>query len=86
LVWAVRRQEGAVRPDPVSHGRGHECRFRIWGSSDLRHWYNLDATRPHKKTAIVLDLGGWILPVITPDEPDKVIGILGRHGVDVAAG
>ena len=25
-------------------------------------------------------------PVITPDEPDKVIGILGRHGVDVAAG
>lgn len=56
-------------------------RYRIWGSSDLRHWYNLDRTRPRKKTAIVLDLGGWLRPVITPDEPDKVIEILKRHGV-----
>jgi hypothetical protein len=61
-------------------------RNRIWGSSDLRHWYNLDATRPRKKTAIVLDLGKWVRPVITPDEPEKVIEILRRHGVDVAAG
>jgi hypothetical protein len=61
-------------------------RYRIWGSSDLRRWYNLDATRPRKKTAIMLDLGGWIRPVITPEEPDKVIEILRRRGVDVAAG
>jgi hypothetical protein len=56
-------------------------RYRIWGSSDLRHWYNLDPTRPRKKTAIVLNLGKWLRPVITPDEPDKVIEILKRHGV-----
>jgi hypothetical protein len=61
-------------------------RFRSWGTSDLRHWYNLDATRPHKKIAIVLELGGWVRPVTTPDEPDKVIGILGWRGVGVAAG
>jgi hypothetical protein len=29
----------------------------------------------------VLDLGKWLRPVITPDEPDKVIEILKRRGV-----
>ncbi|HEX4724547.1 MAG TPA: hypothetical protein VH333_18655 [Pseudonocardiaceae bacterium] len=61
-------------------------RGRIWGSSDLRHWYNLDRTRPTKDTALVLDLGRRTQPVITPDNPDQVVAVLRKHGVDVSGG
>lgn len=54
-------------------------RWRIWGSGDLRHWFNLDASRPSKKTGIELDLGGYVRPCITPDEPDKVVALLEAH-------
>jgi hypothetical protein len=58
-------------------------RYRIWGSTDLRHWYNLDRTRPNKDTALILDVGHWSRPVITPDHPDQVVAVLRSHGVDV---
>jgi hypothetical protein len=57
--------------------------MRIWGSSDLRHWYNLDTARPDKVTALELDLGHWIRPVITPDDPDQVVAALRAHNVPV---
>jgi hypothetical protein len=54
-------------------------KWRIWGSSDFVHWWNLDTKRPGKATALVIDLGKRILPAITPDDPDAVEGILTEH-------
>ncbi|MGH9029920.1 MAG: hypothetical protein ACRDV4_09935 [Acidimicrobiales bacterium] len=51
-------------------------RLRIWGSGDFRHWWNLDTKRPSKSTAFVLDLGGRVLPTISPDDPQAVERIL----------
>ena len=51
-------------------------RWRIWGSSNRRHWWHLDWSRPHKDTALVLDLGTAVQPVITPDDPAQVAAII----------
>lgn len=49
---------------------------RVWGSGDLRHWAPLDLHRRRKETALALDLGRWMTPVITPDDPARVQAIL----------
>jgi hypothetical protein len=49
---------------------------RLWGSGDLRHWASLDLHRAQKEKALILDLGTWIKPVITPDDPDRVLALL----------
>ena len=51
-------------------------RWRLWGGGDLRHWWHFDPDRPRKQTALVLDLGRWVRPVITPDDPAAVVGII----------
>lgn len=51
-------------------------RWRIWGSGDFRHWWNLDPNRPGKRMALVLDVGRHIRPTITPDNPVAVEHIL----------
>ena len=51
-------------------------RWRIWGGSDPRYWFNLDPQRRHKASALVLQLGKTIRPVITPDDPSRVRSIL----------
>jgi hypothetical protein len=48
---------------------------RIWGGT-FTHWLNLDLKRPSKDKAIVLRLGRTVAPVITPDDPQAVVGIL----------
>jgi hypothetical protein len=53
--------------------------WRIWGSGDFVHWWNLDPGRPHKSVAFVLDVGRRIKPTITPDDPEAVERILGEH-------
>ncbi|HET9168393.1 MAG TPA: hypothetical protein VFN97_03120 [Actinospica sp.] len=56
-------------------------RWRIWGSGDFVHWWNLDRRRPGKDTALVLHLAGKrVLPTITPDDPDAVERILAGRG------
>jgi hypothetical protein len=65
-----------VRPCPPSRGR-------IWGSNDLIHWYNLDPHRGRKDTGLVIHAGRLFKPVITPDDPDRVVAALTRHGVTV---
>ena len=60
-------------------------RWRIWGSGDLRHWFHLDETRPKKRRALVLDLGGWVRPVLTPDDVDAFEKALKSNGVAVSA-
>jgi hypothetical protein len=45
-------------------------RWRIWGSGDLKHWWNLDLDRPRKTTALVIRTAAQrTLPTITPDDP-----------------
>jgi hypothetical protein len=54
-------------------------RWRIWGSGDFLHWWNLDTRRPEKDLALVIDLGHRVRPTITPDDPDAVERILAEH-------
>jgi hypothetical protein len=62
-------------------------KWRIWGSSDLLHWFNFDPKRPGKGAALVLYLDGAnVRPVITPDDTDRVAAVLSAHGVNVTAG
>jgi hypothetical protein len=58
--------------------------WRIWGSSDFVHWLNLDFRRPQKKAAFIVDLGRAVKPVITPDEPGRLVEELTAHGVTVS--
>jgi hypothetical protein len=51
-------------------------KWRIWGSGDFRHWWNLDPNRPKKAVALELDIGHWIRPTITPDDVDAVEAII----------
>ncbi len=61
---------------PLSTVRG---KWRIWGSGDFVHWYNLDGGRPDKETGIELDTGSRVRPCITPDEPATVQRIIAEH-------
>ena len=54
-------------------------RWRIWGTADPRYWFHLDPKRRHKRWALVLDLGKFVRPVITPDDPARVKQIIERH-------
>jgi len=54
-------------------------RWRLWGSGDFRHWWNLDLRRPGKTVALVLDTGRAIHPTITPEDVDAVEAIIVEH-------
>jgi hypothetical protein len=69
----------AVRP--VELGGLSFSRWRLWGSTYFRHWFNLDRHRPKKQLGLVLDLGQRWKPVITPDDPQRVIEVLRSNGV-----
>jgi hypothetical protein len=66
----------SVRTFPLKPIRG---KWRVWGSGDLVHWYNLDPSRPDKETGIEIDAGGRVRPCITPDDVDAVTRILDEH-------
>jgi hypothetical protein len=66
----------AVAKRPLTTWRG---KWRIWGSGDFVHWFNLDGNRPRKDVAIELDTGGRVRPVITPDDADAVTRIIAEH-------
>jgi hypothetical protein len=63
----------SIQRFPLKRIRG---RWRLWGSGDFVHWYNLDLGRPHKVTAIEINVGRRVRPVITPDRCDEVEAIL----------
>jgi hypothetical protein len=70
-----------VRRQPLS---GLTGQWRIWGSGDFLHWYNLDLARPRKTVEFVIEIsGGRVMPVITPNDPDTVQSELTAHGVNV---
>jgi hypothetical protein len=58
----------------VLRGKG-----RIWGTSNPRYWASLDPKRPSKKVGLVLDLGRFVRPFITPDDPDAVEAAIREH-------
>ena len=66
----------SVRTYPLGGVRG---KWRIWGSGDLVHYYNLDGNRPKKQTGVEIDTGGRVRPCITPDDPEAVAGIIAQH-------
>lgn len=47
-------------------------RWRLWGSGDFIHWWNLDLKRPEKRVTLAIDIGKTVHPTITPDDPDTV--------------
>jgi hypothetical protein len=51
-------------------------KWRLWGTGDFVHWWNLDPQRPKKSTALVIDVGARVHPTITPDDPTAVARIL----------
>jgi hypothetical protein len=79
-LWGTKRI-----PYSAIHGvnkrplRGVRGRWRLWGSGDFVHWYNLDGNRPNKSVELELDTGGRVRPVITPDDPDAVAAIIAEH-------
>lgn len=60
--------------------------WRIWGSGDLTHWFNLDPDRTRKTRALELDLGKFMLPVITPDDVAQVRKIIEERSPAATAG
>ena len=54
-------------------------RWRLSGSGDFVHWWNLDFHRPKKSVALDIDVGRRIHPTITPDDPDAVERILNEN-------
>ena len=62
-----------IRAKPMSwlSGKG-----RIWGTSDPRYWLPLDVARRSKQTLLILELGRWVRPCITPEDPTRVIALL----------
>jgi len=60
-----------AKPMGWASGKG-----RFWGASDPRYWFPLDMQRGKKQTLLILDVGRRVRPCITPEDPDKVIGLL----------
>jgi hypothetical protein len=58
---------------------GKVRRWRLWGSGDFKHWWNLDLGRPHKEVALEIDVGRRIVPTITPDDVATVERIVAEH-------
>ena len=64
----------AVRPLRAWHGQ-----YRVHGVDHRRRWYSRDRTRGEKETAIDLDIGGLVYPVLTPEDPQWVAELLQQH-------
>jgi len=51
-------------------------RARIWGTAHPRYWASLDPGRFSKRDALILDLGRFVRPVLTPDDAAAVEAVL----------
>ncbi|MBV8301787.1 MAG: hypothetical protein JOY68_07675 [Candidatus Dormibacteraeota bacterium] len=54
-------------------------RWRLWGSGDFLHWWNLDLRRTGKTLALVIDVGRRVRPTITPDDPATAERVIKSH-------
>ncbi|MDF3290805.1 hypothetical protein [Streptomyces silvisoli] len=82
-LWGARRIRytsiRGVKRLPLT-GTNRVRKWRIWGSGDFVHWWNLDPHRPKKDAALVIDVGHRVRPTITPDDPGAVERILTARG------
>lgn len=46
-------------------------KWRIWGTGNLSLWANLDAKRPQKQVAFIIDNGKSVKPFVTPANPNE---------------
>ena len=53
--------------------------LRIWGTANPRYWASLDPQRPKKSVGLIIDLGRYVRPFITPDDPDAVEAIIKKR-------
>jgi hypothetical protein len=75
---------GKSKRIPYGRLRGVEARpmgwltgkGRGWGSAHPRYWLPLDTSRPRKDTLVVLDVGKYVRPAFSPDDPDRVLELL----------
>lgn len=58
--------------------------WRIWGPTDLEHWWNLDAHRAERQVALVLDTGERFKPAVTPADPVGFEQVVRAHLAGVA--
>jgi hypothetical protein len=65
-----------IRGVQMRHMGAFTGKGRLWGTGDFQHWFPWDSNRPRKDKALILDVGRRIRPVITPDDPDRVLAIL----------
>jgi hypothetical protein len=79
-LWGAKRVPfGSIRSAKTFALSPIRGKWRLWGSGDFVHWYNLDDSRPDKQTGIELDTGRRVRPCITPDDPDAVLRIIQDH-------
>jgi hypothetical protein len=78
--WGTKRipyaRVRSVRRVAMTTFRGQ---LRIWGTSNPRYWASLDPRRGRKKEALVLDVGKFVHPFITPDDVDAVEAEIREH-------
>src|SRR5215469_13678062 len=60
-------------------------KWRLWGSGDFIHWWNLDPHRPKKDVAIEMDVGKQVRPTVTPNDPGAFERILQKKTVPPGA-
>jgi len=61
--------------------------LRLWGTSNPRYWASLDPHRGSKKEGLLLDVGKFVHPFITPDDARAVEDEIRAHaGLGPAGG
>ena len=53
--------------------------WRIWGPTDLEHWWNLDPRRTERHVALVIDTGERFKPTVTPCDPAGFESVVRAH-------
>ncbi len=85
--WGTKRIEyGALRSVTRVGIGALTGRGRIWGTTNPRFWANLDLGRPRKSIGYILDVGRFVRPFITPDDPQQFEAALADHRVTIAEG
>jgi hypothetical protein len=62
-----------IRAKPMSWASGKR---RFLGAADPRYRLPRDGHRASKQTLLILELGRWVRPCITPEDPARVIALL----------
>lgn len=51
-------------------------KLRFWGMGFEPKWYHIDWQRHTKSKSMVLDIGEWIKPALTPEDHEVVLTVL----------